>query len=70
MHDGSVATLEAAIDHYAAGGRAPDNPNKSSTLRGFRLTKSEQGDLVKFLKSLTDEELLTDPRWSSPWRRR
>jgi cytochrome c peroxidase len=21
VHDGSVATLEAAIDHYAAGGR-------------------------------------------------
>ena len=39
MHDGSVATLEEAIDHYAAGGRTiasgpnagvgRDNPNKS-----------------------------------------
>ena len=42
MHDGSVATSEEAIDHYAAGGRTMartgvgrDNPNKSTTLRGF-----------------------------------
>lgn len=70
MHDGSVATLQEAIQHYAAGGRAPGNPNKSSTLRGFQLTPAEQSDLVEFLKSLTDQELLTDPRWSSPWRRR
>ena len=40
MHDGSVATLEEVIDHYAAGGRTitagpnagvgNDNPNKSA----------------------------------------
>src|SRR5262249_40584715 len=49
MHDGSVATLEDAIEHYAAGGRTiasgasrgvgHDNPNKSTTLQGFTLTK-------------------------------
>src|SRR5262249_18169206 len=43
MHDGSVATLEEAVDHYAAGGRTiaggphagvgHDNPNKSATLQ-------------------------------------
>lgn len=70
MHDGSIATLEEVIDHYAAGGRAPENPNKSSILRGFTLTPDEKRDLIEFLKSLTDEELLKDPRWSSPWKRR
>ena len=24
-------------------------------------------DLVEFLKSLTDDEALRDPRWSNPW---
>lgn len=67
MHDGDVATLDGVIDHYAAGGRM-DHPNKSALLRKFRITEEERRDLVEFLKSLTDEELLRDPRWSDPWR--
>jgi cytochrome c peroxidase len=66
MHDGSLATLEEVIDHYAAGGKM-DHPNKSRILRPFNLTGSDQRDLVEFLKSLTDEELLHDLRWSDPW---
>jgi cytochrome c peroxidase len=66
MHDGSLTTLEGVIDHYSAGGKF-DHPNKSHILRPFRLTDSEKRDLVEFLRSLTDEELLHDPRWSDPW---
>lgn len=68
MHDGSLATLDEVIDHYAAGGRL-DHPNKSPILRRFTLTEGDRRDLVEFLKSLTDEELLHDPRWSNPWRK-
>jgi cytochrome c peroxidase len=77
MHDGSVATLEDAIDHYAAGGRTiaagewrgvgHDNPNKSDTIRGFALTAEQRADLSAFLSSLTDDELLHDPRFANPW---
>jgi cytochrome c peroxidase len=77
MHDGSVATLDEAIDHYAAGGRTiadgpnrgvgHDNPNKSDTIRGFTLTAEQRADLIAFLQSLTDQELLRDPRFSNPW---
>jgi len=66
MHDGSLPTLEAVIDHYSAGGRL-SHPNKTHILRPFRLTDAEKRDLIEFLKSLTDEELLHDPRWSDPW---
>jgi cytochrome c peroxidase len=66
MHDGSLATLEEVVDHYAAGGKM-DHPNKSRILRPFRLTDSEKRDLIEFLKSLTDEGLRHDPRWSDPW---
>ena len=66
MHDGSLATLEEVIDHYAAGGRT-DHPNKSRILHRFLLSEADRRDLVEFLKSLTDEELLRDPRWSDPW---
>ena len=79
MHDGSIETLEGVIDHYAAGGRTVkegalegvghDNPNKSEAVRGFTLTPAERADLIAFLESLTDTELLTDRRFSSPPRR-
>jgi cytochrome c peroxidase len=66
MHDGSLATLEDVIDHYAAGGKL-DHPNKTRILHRFQLTDADKRDLIEFLKSLTDEELLRDPRWSDPW---
>lgn len=66
MHDGSLATLGEVLDHYAAGGKL-EHPNKSRILRPFRLTDADKHDLIEFLKSLTDEELLHDPRWSNPW---
>lgn len=66
MHDGSLATLEEVIDHYAAGGKYND-PNKSRILKPFRLGDGEKRDLLEFLRSLTDDELLRDPRFSNPW---
>jgi cytochrome c peroxidase len=66
MHDGSLATLGDVLDHYAAGGKFP-HPNKSSILHRFALTERDKHDLIEFLNSLTDRELLTDPRWSDPW---
>jgi len=77
MHDGSIATLGEALEHYAAGGRTVadgpnrgsgrDNPNKSPIVRGFPITADEQRDLIAFLGTLTDSELLRDPRFANPW---
>ena len=67
MHDGSIATLEAVLDHYAAGGRAHENPNRDSRIRKIDLTPRNRLDLLEFLRTLTDEELLLDPRFSNPW---
>lgn len=77
MHDGSIPTLEAVLDHYAAGGRAipsgphagngHDNPNKDSLIGGFTLSPQDRADLVAFLNSLTDEAVLRDSRFSNPW---
>ena len=78
MHDGSIATLDAVLDHYAAGGRTiasgPNagvgraNPLKSSLVAGFTLTAEERADLLAFLNSLTDEQFLRDPRFADPWQ--
>jgi len=76
MHDGSIATLEEVLDHYAAGGRAittglnagngHDNPNKDARMAGFPLTAQQRKDLLAFLGSLTDADCLRDPRFSNP----
>jgi cytochrome c peroxidase len=68
MHDGSIATLEEVIAHYAQGGRHPGSPNKSTTIQPLTLSAAERRDLLAFLHSLTDEELLQDARWSDPWK--
>jgi cytochrome c peroxidase len=77
MHDGSIATLEGVIDHYAAGGRTidsglnagrgHDNPNKDHLIAGFSLSRQDRADLIAFLESLTDEAVLHDPRFANPW---
>lgn len=78
MHDGSVATLEAVLDLYSEGGRrirsgayAGDgrlNPHKSGLITRLHLTDGEKRDLLAFLKTLTDETLLTSPRFADPWK--
>jgi cytochrome c peroxidase len=67
MHDGSIATLEAVLDHYAAGGRAHDNPQKDPRMQKITLTEQNRADLLEFLRSLTDSELTHDPRFADPW---
>ncbi len=76
MHDGSIATLDDVIDHYAAGGRnIPGGPNagqgsansgKNQLLTGFDLSASEKYDLLEFLSSLNDDSVLHEPRFSKP----
>jgi len=65
MHDGSVPNLDAAIDHYAAGGRAK-SAQTDQLIVGFKLSKNERADLIAFLRSLTDQRLLTNPAYGPP----
>lgn len=72
MHDGRFATLEEVIEHYNSG--VQNHPNLAPALRDddgnpIRLNLSEQdkADLVNFLKTLTDESLAEDEKFSDPW---
>jgi cytochrome c peroxidase len=67
MHDGSIATLEAVIEHYASGGREHGNPHRDDRMKLLPLTPQNRADLVEFLKSLTDREVIRDPKFSDPW---
>ena len=70
MHDGRFKTLEEVIDHY-------NLVTISSTLDGsfqqqlpnggLKLNVEDKAALVAFLKTLTDYELTSDLRYSSPF---
>jgi cytochrome c peroxidase len=68
MHNGSMATLEEVLDHYAAGGRVANNPDKDARMIQIPLTEQNRKDLLAFLRSLTDDEVARDPRFSDPFR--
>src|SRR5258708_21179787 len=61
MHDGSVASLEQVIDHYARGGHR--HPRQYSPIRPLFLSQPERADLAAFLRSLNDREFVADPRF-------
>jgi cytochrome c peroxidase len=67
MHDGSIATLAEVLDHYAVGGRAHVAGRTDGLLKPFEVSEAEKADIIAFLESLTDQEFITDPRFSDPW---
>ena len=52
MHDGSFATLEEVLDHYAAGG-TPTDARQDPRIKPFKLDSAERSAMVAFLHSLT-----------------
>lgn len=74
MHDGRFATLREVIDHYDSGVQAHvflDNrlrgPNGQP--RRLNLSENEKAALEAFLRTLTDESLALDERFSDPFIR-
>jgi cytochrome c peroxidase len=67
MHDGRFLTLDAVLDHYSSGivNSATLDPslNNGGTL-GIPLTSLEKTKIIAFLKTLTDNQYLTDSRFS------
>jgi cytochrome c peroxidase len=77
MHDGSMATLDDVIDHYARGGRLIDegphagdgaeNPYKNGFVAGFLIDERERAALKAFLSALTDDEMRVRPSLQNPF---
>jgi len=68
MHDGRFSTLEEVIEHYSSG--VQSSPNLQGPLSGsrqFNMTENQKASLVAFLKTLTDEDMLKDPKFSDPF---
>lgn len=75
MHDGRFNTLEEVLDHYNATDlrnhenvdvliKSAYNNEIDSTLS---LTVQQKTDIIAFLKTLTDQEFLTNPDFSDPF---
>ncbi len=76
MHDGSVATLDDVLDHYARGGRVIEegpyagdgalNPYKDPLVDGFELSAEQRSDLLAFLDSFTDRAFVEAAEAAAP----
>jgi cytochrome c peroxidase len=66
MHDGRFASLEAVLTHYSNGVVA-SAPLSAQLVKdgkpGLNLTKTEQEQIIAFLRTLTDETFLNNPAY-------
>lgn len=72
MHDGRFATLAEVVEHYNSG--IKNHPNLFPTLKDqagnplrFNLSATQKADLVAFMNTLTDNEIMNDVKFSNPF---
>jgi cytochrome c peroxidase len=72
MHDGRFSTLEEVVEHYNSGIQA--HPTLSPALIDangnpvrLNLTNEEKSALVAFMKTLTDNSISAEEKWSNPF---
>lgn len=73
MHDGRFGTLEQVVEHYNSGIQPHVNlhpllRDANGAPKRLNLTSSDKAALISFLKTLTDETVLNDVRFSNPFR--
>lgn len=73
MHDGRFATLEEVVEHYNSG--IQSHPTLSPALTDennnpvrLNFNESQKAALIAFLKTLTDESVSTEEKWSNPFK--
>ncbi|MCO6495960.1 MAG: cytochrome-c peroxidase [Bacteroidetes bacterium] len=70
MHDGRFNTLEEVVDFYSSGVQH-NSPNISPLMEfsesgGVHLSSEQKVALIAFLKTLTDQEFVTNPKFAKP----
>ena len=75
MHDGRFATLDQVLDHYSHS--IADNPALDPRLRDehgvpkvLNITDHEKTAIIAFLNTMTDYSVVTDPKFSNPFKAR
>ena len=71
MHNGQFSSIEQVINHYNQVVIQPGNTNIDPRLSGpggnLQLTTVERAQLAAFLRTLTGNDVFTNPRWSDPF---
>lgn len=74
MHNAEFPTIESVIDHYNSIPNNPANTNLDNRLRGpggttqqLNLTDNQKAALIAFLKTLSGNDVYTNPIWSDPF---
>lgn len=78
MHDGRFKTLEDVMTHYNSGIKvsetlsplileADNDKGNPDQTRGLNMSDDEVSAIVAFLHTLTDQEFLTNPKFSNPF---
>lgn len=69
MHNGSITSLEALVEHYNIIVPNPANTNLDRQLAGqdLHLDQAKKSALIAFLRTLTGTNLYTDKKWSDPF---
>lgn len=80
MHDGSLATLRAMLDHYSNIPTPGSEPARTDFLnaldgrlrqgnaaRQFNLSDANKDAIEAFLRTLSGTDVYTDPKWSDPF---
>lgn len=80
MHDGRFNTLEEVVEHYNSGVKQHPNldwrisnafdpkTNQPKNTLKLGLTQAEKNALVAFMKTLSDHEMMSDQKFSNPFK--
>ena len=76
MHDGRFQTLEDVVDHYSTGiqnfenlsVQLRENEQFNAPARKFNFDEEEKAALIAFFNTFTDEEFLTNEKFSDPFK--
>ena len=73
MHDGRFTSLQEVLDHYSTGIQKHSNlaaqfSDSSGNPIRLNLSQAQKDALIAFLKTLTDNEMLSDEKYSDPFK--
>jgi cytochrome c peroxidase len=72
MHDGRFANLNEVLDFYSTGIQSHPFLHEDLKTNGqpkrMNFSANDKEDLIAFLNTLTDDHLLTDPKFSDPFK--
>ena len=69
MHDGRFSSLREVVDHYTDSVESHANLGVPLSMHNFNLSESKREAVVAFLETLTDSDMLTDPKFADPYNK-